>query len=238
MKTHKLLIFAIFSLLLTSCGTATFIQVYKTTPIDQVVLENNRLVYEDQNCKVSYYFWDEGGNIGFQIYNKTDKMIYLNLEESFFVLNGISYNYYKNRVYTNTTPSGSVTYNEEKVVCIPSNSAKNVKEYVINRSILRDCEIFKYPTTKKIKTKTYLLEESPLVFSNRISYTLGENGAVINFKNEFYVSEVTNYPEGQMYEMKRDEFCGQKGGFTVFFKDAAADKFYNKYIKVKEIWKH
>ena len=57
----------------------------------------------------SAFNWDILGNIGFQFFNKTDKNIYLNLEESFFILNGISYNYYRNRVFTNSTSSGATT---------------------------------------------------------------------------------------------------------------------------------
>lgn len=234
MRTYKILIITLLSVLLASCASTSFIQVYKATPTNEVVMKNNHLVYEDQNCKISYNFWDLGGNIGFQIYNKTDKNIYLNLEESFFVLNGIAYNYYKNRIYNKTTTS----YVEEKIVSIPPKSSKSVSEYSINQTILRDCDLFKYPTKKKIKTKSYTMSESPLVFSNIITYTVGQSATVINFKNEFYVSEVTNYPASQIYQLTRDEFCDQKGGFSVSYKDAAADKFYNKYIKVKEIWKH
>jgi hypothetical protein len=58
------------------------------------------LVYEDENCKVLYNFWEQGGNAGFHFYNKTDENIYINMDESFFICNGIAHNYYKNRVFT------------------------------------------------------------------------------------------------------------------------------------------
>lgn len=160
MKTQKILFTALISILLTSCVSTSYFQVYKAAPSDKLIVKDNLLVYEDENCKVSYNLWDEGGNIGFQFFNKTDKNIYLNLEESFFILNGISYDYYRNRVFTNSTSSGattsrgatatksvtglnyldliqtnrisatntvgimtssgfSVSYNEEKIVCIP-----------------------------------------------------------------------------------------------------------------------
>ncbi len=60
----------------------------------------NSLIYEDDNCIVSYNLWAERGDIGFRCYNKTNSNIYVNLEESFFILNGIAHDYFKNRVYS------------------------------------------------------------------------------------------------------------------------------------------
>jgi hypothetical protein len=244
------------------------------------VLKDNKLVYEDENCKVSYNLWDEGGNIGFQFFNKTDKNIYLNLEESFFILNGVSYNYYKNRVFTNSTSSGSsaskgavasksatgikvldllqtnrisaantigfmstsgfsVSYTEDKIVCIPSLSSKIISEYTINESLYRDCDLFKYPNKKQIKTKTFSKTDSPLVFSNRIAYTLGKTDNLIRFENEFYVKEISNYPEDELLDFRHEEFCGQKSmTLTEYFKNVSADKFYVKYIKGQDYWEH
>ncbi len=267
-------------MMFTSCVSTSYFQVYKTVPSDKLIVKDNLLVYEDENCKVSYNLWGEGGNIGFQFFNKTDKNIYLNLEESFFILNGISYNYYRNRVFSNSTSSGattsrgatatksvtglnyldliqtnrisatntvgimtssgfSVSYNEEKIICIPSKTSKIISEYYINESLFRDCDLFKYPTKKQIKSKTFSKEQSPLVFSNRIAYTIGQNDNLIKFENEFYVTEISNYPESEMFESKYDEYCGQKSmTMTKYFKNVSADKFYIKYSKGQDTWKH
>lgn len=280
MKTKKILLPVLIAMLLTSCISTSYFQVYKTAPSDKLVVKDNLFVYEDENCKVSYNLWGEGGNIGFQFFNKTDKNIYLNLEESFFILNGVSYNYYKNRVFTSSTSSGattsrgttatksvtglnyldliqtnrisatntvglmtsaglSVSYNEEKIVCIPSKTSKIISEYRINESLFRDCDLFKYPTKKQIKSKTFSKEQSPLVFSNRIAYTMGQTDNLIKFENEFYVTEISNYPESEMFESEYDEYCGQKSlAMTKFVKNISADKFYIKYSKGQDTWKH
>jgi len=108
MKTKlNLFLIAVIAVFLTSCATTSFYQVYKAVPTDKSIKTENYLIYEDDNCKISYNFWGEGGNIGFYIYNKTNENVYLNLEQSFFVLNGIAYDYFKNRVYTHSTSSGS-----------------------------------------------------------------------------------------------------------------------------------
>ncbi len=266
--------------LLQSCSVASYYQVYQTTPTETLITEDKKMVYEDQNCKVSYDFWAAGGDIGFYFYNKTDKNIYLNLEECFFVMNGMSYDYYKNRVYSYSNSFGkstnrgvsssksetniinnvealtnnigatnviglvtieqaSVTVNEKKVICIPSKTAKYITEYKIYESIYRDCSLFRHPTKKYIKTKSFLYSESPIVFGNIISYSLELSIAPIRFENKFFVSAITNYPENEMYEIGYIEMCGQKTiEPTRKLKNSSAEKFYNKYPYSGSFWKH
>lgn len=274
------LFLALATIMMTSCTSVTYFQVYHATPSDKFVVEDSQLFYEDGNCRVFYNLWSEGGNIGFKFFNKTDKNIYLNMEESFFVLNGISYNYYKNRTYTNSTNSGiatsagisttkyvtgvnylnllqtngtsasnaiglssssgfAVSYAEEKIVCIPPKTAKNISEYKINGTLFRDCDLLRYPTKRQIKPLTFSKEQSPLVFSNRIAYTIGQSDSIIRFENEFYINEISNYPESEIFESKYDKYCGQESmTMTKYFKNASADMFYIKYTKGGGSWKY
>jgi len=281
MKTINLFIPTITAIALTSCVSTFYYQVYKVNPDNKTMLKDNLLVYEDENCKVSYNLWGDGGNIGFRFFNKTEKNIYLNLDESFFVINGTSYNYYQNRVFTNSKSLGtsvvgeatasrsmtgfnylnliqtnrisatnslgvvnsssySVSYNEEKIVCIPSMTSKVITEYSINQILYRDCDLFKYPEKKEIKTKSFMKSDSPFVFSNRILYTVGQAGNQVKFENEFYVSEITNYPDNEITETKFDEYCGQKNSFALvtYFKNVSPDKFFIKYSKGQDSWEH
>jgi hypothetical protein len=58
-------------------------------------------------------------------------------------------------------------------------------------------------------------------------------------ENEFCVSEVSNYPEGELLNSRNEEFCGQKGTRVVkYFKEGGPDKFYLKYFKVPDTLKH
>jgi len=280
MKLKDLFFAALITITLASCKTNSYFQVYKITPDDKIALKEDHLVYEDENCTVSYNLWEQGGNIGFTFYNKTEKNIFLNLEESFFIMNGIASNYYQNRVFTNTTSSGtavshranvsksitgvsyldlgqtnristsssfgvvnssgySVAYNEEKLVCIPSRTSKIITEFSIDQSLFRDCTLFKYPTKKQIKSKSFVQSNSPLVFSNRIVYTAGQSVIPVKFENEFFATQITNYPESEITETKTEEFCGQKGvGQITSFKNVSPDKFYIKYTKGRDTWKH
>jgi hypothetical protein len=272
MKTTHLFLTMIFAIFFSSCLTRSYYQVYKTTPNEKLKMNENAIVYEDENCKISYNLWDEGGNIGFTFYNKTNENIYLNLDESFFVLNGVSNDYYKNRIMTSSTNSAvtstksstisksetginysnliqtnqigaingvamtvssefSVSYNEKKIICIPFHTSKTITEFKISQSLFRDCDLYKYPTKSLIKTRYFTKTESPFVFSNRISYAVGSNKSV-DIENEFYVSEITNYPENEITETRYNEYCNETSDLTSTksFKISSPDKFFIKYF--------
>lgn len=263
----------------TSCSPG-FYQVYKAEPVGNMQVGNNSLFFEDENCVVSYNLWDEGGSVGFRFYNKTDKDIFLNLDESFFILNGEASDYFKNRVFTNSSSSGStvskttsasktvaginnldlfqtngiqemnsvgvvssagfsVSYHERKSICIPSKTSKRVVGFKIKESIYRDCDLFLYPRKSQIKSVSFLMTESPIVFSNRIAYTIDQSDEVIKLENKFYISEITNYPKNEFVESNYSEFCGQKSMTKYdYFKTVSPDRFYIKYIKGPESMKH
>lgn len=273
MRKRNLLLITIVAFAFTSCKSSFYYQVYKTEASQEMIHKDNKITYEDENCIVSYNLWKDGGNMGFMFTNKTDKDIYLNLEQSYFILNGISYNYYKDRVFTSAVSSGvsesssaiasksmmglnylnlfqtnkasvssstgivsssgsSISYNEQKIVCIPPKTAKIVNEYNISTSLIRDCDLLRYPSRNRIKTLYFSKNESPLVFSNRITYTLENSSNFIKFENEFYVTEVTNYPEKEIIEKEYEEFCGEKSDVKVeYFKNTSPYKFYVRYNK-------
>ena len=71
--------------LLTSCST-TFYQVYTTETSESISKNKNSLIFEDDNCIITYNLWKHGGDVGFTFYNKTEEMIFLNLEESLLLM--------------------------------------------------------------------------------------------------------------------------------------------------------
>lgn len=107
MKQFKVFRWVALSALLVSCSPVNYFQMFKTAPDSQVAKTGNNLVYEDDQCKVSYNLWSNGGDAGFVFQNKTNQNIYVDLGESFFILNGMAHNYFRNRVYT-TSSSSSV----------------------------------------------------------------------------------------------------------------------------------
>ncbi len=59
--------------------------------------ETGRYEFKDNACVISYDFWCNGGNPGFLFTNNTDEIIYVDLSKSFFVKDGIAYDYFLNR---------------------------------------------------------------------------------------------------------------------------------------------
>ncbi|MEL7655807.1 MAG: hypothetical protein AAGU75_07865 [Bacillota bacterium] len=280
MKTKFYLIIIVLSVFtLSSCKT-TFYQVYRAVPSERLVAVKDALVYEDDNCAVTYNLWSYGGDMGFGFFNKTKENIYLNLDECFFVRNGVASDYYLDREFTQSSSVGSkktrkkgvsaaltglgflgliqtnqaavevseslmtssgssVSVQEKKIITIPAGTLKFISEYNINESLYRDCDLLKYPRRKQVKTLHFVKDESPFVFSNRVSYRVGDSAAPIQFENEFYISEITNYPEKEIMDYDYEEFCGEKSAERYeFFKIKSPDRFYLMYLKNFNDTKH
>lgn len=273
MKTKITFISLMMIALLTSCVSSYYYQVYRAVPENNLSLQDDYLIYEDNNCRILYNFWDDNGKIYFLFQNKTENTLYLNLGESFFVINGIAHDYFQNRTFSNSdrtifTSSNSygsskaytglnyldliqtnkinsssslgtsaskefsTMYAEEKVIAIPHNSSKVISEFMINNSLYRDCDLFKYPTKKQIRTKTFNKDNSPIVFSNRLVYFSEKDQSPIKFENAFYVSEITNYAERDITRFEYEEFCKEKSSTSIkVFNEVSPDKFYLKYTK-------
>ena len=264
-KITTLLLLCLF----VSCNTvSTYYQVYKTKS-ETVKPTGNSIVFEDANCKISYNLWANAGNAGFNFFNKTNETIYLLLDESFYVINDNAYDYYQNRIFSNSTNSTLVTtktsglssfgrlsfssYNsnsvasnstkgvqtiEPKVVAIPSKTTKTVSEFTINQTLFRDCDLLRFPTSKQTSSKSFSEQTSPIRFYNTITYKIGDK--INKVKNDFYVSEISNISEKDIFTNQKNEFCNQKGGGTInVFKDNTPDKFYITYTKTQnDSWKY
>lgn len=213
-------------------------------------------MYEDGNCQIIYNFWSDGGNAGFSFFNKTDSKIYLNLKESHFILNGVAYDYFKNRTYTKsngksesyaasglleskkilvgsqilTASNSSISIQEDSVICIPSKTSKRISEYSINKVLFRHCDLLRYPYQKQAGIVKYNNYDSPIIFENRLTYVV--EGISKEVKNEFYISEITNYPESKFFEYKYDVFCGRKSSVsTKYYKFNNSSRFYFRYTR-------
>lgn len=255
----KKILLPIITLLLSSCATITdYYQVYKTYPEGGIV-NKNKIVFEDNNCSVLYNLWTEGGDLGFSIYNKTESDLTINLSKTFFVLNGVSFEYYQNRTFSKSSNNGrtSTTYNypyywnynltkvegtsstgystsyiEKPAITIPPKTLINISEYNVTNSRYTNCDLAKIPNQENIKTLKFSKENSPFTFYNLITYSTKSD--TIRFENRFYVSEITNYPQTEMFTFIDTTNCGRKLDFSIeVFKSLSPDKFYIKYTTEK-----
>lgn len=92
MINYKTLIFsALAAMLLGSCSRNIY-QVYDVQ--SDLKQTENSLVYSNDECEITYNLWGESGSLSFLASNKTDNDIFIVLAQSFFIRNGIAYDYY------------------------------------------------------------------------------------------------------------------------------------------------
>ena len=109
-KMKKLFFLAFVATTLCSSCNPVFYQVYevKSNALKQT---DNSLVYENEDLKVMYNLWSAGGSMNFIVQNKTDRDLFLDMGQSFFIFNGEASDYFQNREYTNTVSmSTSASY--------------------------------------------------------------------------------------------------------------------------------
>jgi len=115
MKNQIIFLMLTLSVFLSSCKPTLFYQVYETVP-KNLKSESKTLVFENEQCSISYNLWSNEGDPGFVFFNKTNELIHVHLDESFFVINGTAYDYFQNRIFssssatsTQSTKTNSVT---------------------------------------------------------------------------------------------------------------------------------
>ena len=112
-----------------------------------------------------------------------------------------SYGYLRSAALANTyaiSTSTSISAKEQKIIALPPHSSKIVSEYAIANSILLDCDLDRYPSEQA--SISFDETNSPLRFSNYITYRLGDNQQEKIIENNFYVSKIINYAQPYTFE--------------------------------------
>ena len=167
---------ALAGCLAVGCSKSTYFQVYQTQPVntEKCVAKDGKLVHESGDFTVRYNFFAENGDAGFWFINNSDSVVFLNLAESFFILNGHANDYYQARGWT-TTKSSTITISKQErknkkksssentegsstsemkasqvteraIVAIPPHSTKYISEYHIVSKELEMCGVKLSPT--------------------------------------------------------------------------------------------
>ena len=308
MKTKNILFGAslmIAALTLSSCGTMyNYIQILSTKPVNNLSntsIVNGGILYEDDYCAIFYKFWDNGGDAGFEFYNKTNQIIYLDLSKTFFVKNGIAYDYYKDKTITDTKTtnasssntygyglsstrsysasisqyyagnfgylptttfspiassanlgasksygallfgsatatttlghSTSVSISTNPILAIPPKSSKFINNFSIMSNEFVNCDLKYYPDgSDKI---TFDQENTPLTFSNYITFKVGDSSQLQSVENKFYVHEIANYVEQDVTDyVERDKTCENILTPNEIKSQQYEPKIYDAYITV------
>lgn len=83
--------FIVIFTLFYSC-TSYYYQVYDVQSV------TNNMNYSDDLCEITYDFWREGGDMSFWFKNNSDKDIFIDMSRTFYVQNGVAYNYFTNKI--------------------------------------------------------------------------------------------------------------------------------------------
>ncbi len=246
--------------MLVSCGTVyKYVQVCTAKPIPNATTvreTRDGLLYENEDCIVRYNLWSNGGTAGFMFYNKTNEVIHIDLSQTFFIKNGVAYDYdapqtiagtsepmaiytswstaiLGNLTTTNTTCgiSASITTSLQPTLSIPPKSSKIVSGYDISKELFHDCELIKYPSDSA--HLSFDEKTSPLTFANYITYSVGNNQANKAIENKFYIADVANYAEPYiLIYTARKETCENVLSPEEAQRQKNAPKIYDAYLNV------
>lgn len=257
MKKILVLIYLWVLAMLTSC-VANYYQLLTVKPVGDIQKKEGALVFEDANCKISYYFWSVKGTTCIRFENKTNEDIYLDLAATFYFMNNHAFDLYTGATTSNsvttsrdgsiywgygiTTGRGEITNStvvmqEQRMVTIPAKMYKIIGETDVHilKSVHRDCGLNLAPSKKEVNSLIFTESDSPYTFGLRLSYYVGNSNDAIRVKNTFYIDQITNYPQSMFKKTVIDDSYGCPGERTpvkytdeYFFQ--SPDAFYIEYI--------
>lgn len=225
------LIIVLICTTITSCAPTYYYQLVNTKPVSNNLRKTEKaIVYEDNNCTISYNLWAKRGSTKIVFENKTDEDIYLDLGATFFFMNNQAFDLY-NGQNKNILKSN----NQHQIITIPAKMYKIIGEtdvFIFN-DIFRDCNLFLKPTKKTINSISFSKADTPYSFGLRIAYYVGNNKTPNMIRNEFFVDRITNYPQQSFIEYYTDDkFCPDektKGIRKMKYKYKDVDAFYLEY---------
>lgn len=106
---HTFLLLVSAICLLSGCMPQVYYQLAHISSSDVSQNDDDAYVFSDSGISIAYDFWHNKGRFDFTITNTTDEEIYVDLSRSYFILNGIAYDYYLDRTYSITESSGKTT---------------------------------------------------------------------------------------------------------------------------------
>jgi hypothetical protein len=217
MKKSGFAFVALAAMFFSSCKLAY--QVFEVSPTATTTVDSN-FVFQNSDVEIGYNFWTNGGKMGYYVYNKTDKPIYVNWDRSHFVLNNVSRDHYavprdlyfdnvsivrktKRRVYYEGTEqlSKQTSYQNKTVVEVPPMSKVLSDEFTFVNNVYDTKKL--HLGCKRKRSMSFAQDTTPVAFRNYVTYSFANNfqdAKVVD--NGFYVSKITS--------LTRSKFLGQR----------------------------
>ena len=240
----KYIIILSLALILNSCSFTNYYQLHQIS--SETNSQANNLT---DKLEIEYDFWSNGGQVTISIENKTNKEMIVDLERSYFIKNGVSFQFYRNES-NSTTYASSTNYstknqntsqrtisikeeytkviNENKNIYIAPKSKVLISKFKIQESRLIICELNKIPNEPK--TVTFSKENSPT--NLRYFWTVYSKSDTINLETEHFVKAISNHKKDDFIKMIDTSVCGTKlpiGELIEGYKFKANNSFYVEY---------
>jgi len=246
MKTLNFyLIISLFIISIYGCGYSYYYQIQEISKMDNSN-DENKFEFKNNDLIIDYDFWSSNGYSDMKVYNSSDSIIIINMELSHFVVNGHAHSYFNNKVNTQsstfTTNTNSSNLNtrissnestiqvESKTIVLPPKTYKLISGFNISKLFL-DCDLKRFKDSSSI---LFNLNTTPFSFSNIIYYSKGiDYKNHTEFKNNFWISKVTNIIEDKFMTMDYTYSCGKPVSAyktTSYPKFKSSNRFYIKYL--------
>lgn len=181
MKNYNAFILVLVVAFFASCATTkNYIQIAQTLPTNPETLrinEDGKYFYQDENCKIVFDLWGEGGRSNFVVYNYSDEALVLCADECLITKEG----------YTNDM------FSEAIGTAIAPHSFRSFSGLKLGYERIFDCDLSIRPVTNVPASFAYDLSSTPTRFSFYITYIKSISGEKKSIDFPFYISRVTNY---------------------------------------------
>lgn len=233
----KILLLLFIAIILSSCGSSYY-QIYDVA--SNIKEQNNQYVVENEDCTVSFNFWDSKGNAAFTFYNKTDNNLYIPLASSSFIMNGYSKSLFDNvDVTVLVSRTETNTYKSNSIICVAPHSSFVIYDNKLVDRIYKFCDVNKdYP--KGTYGENFTEEDTPLNFRYHILYSYNMNAEQTKaLTPAFYVSRIENFKSKVITESKIVKDCNTYQNIErVSLKNQSPKRFYIKMSRSVQLFKY
>ncbi len=176
-----------------------FKQDYSINSSNVNYVDSSKFRYEDSLVILDYNLWDQGGKLLFSIYNKSNSPIYINWKNSNFIYNGYSYQYWVDKVVSQTqtrSTSQSISIGSPTTIYIYSEVNKSNSNGVVSSfaSLTNQVStITKENPNVQIPPRSYNVVNKfslgiPFVESNDSIVVFTKENSPFNFRNYLAIS--------------------------------------------------
>ena len=201
-----------------SCASTLYHQVATITSLQGEINEDGLYVVENDVVKVQYDFWGLYGKVKFQITNKTDEEIKIDLTRSYYIRNSIARDYWIDQPYVN----------------IPAYCSIVMGDFVIADTPYRDCGLARNPKQNEDAQVSFSIENSPIVIENRLLVIKANEEQSLDAI--FYISGIRNYPINSV--VKHGTYKLDCSGESVYDPQIVYMMQYPSRYYVEYVWKY